>query len=237
MELRRNQKGLSVLEVLVAVGIMLFVFMAALEFFRGAYSKQIEEEQSASFYQALLVFDSYLSEDSTCSMSLAGNPSLNPYNGGKANLQRLKRPSGDLFVVGPSEHGVVVDSIELEPTAGITPITNNGHKYYVVDLSVAGKTKSGKPIDNKKFPFRFVVNTDMAGKVLGCSRYLQGQAFMTCNPTGSLVGSRTIQGINYLVYLIARENAGGAMNIYCLKAPSGSATLYVCGPKGPCLVN
>ncbi len=238
MELK-NQKGISVIEVIIAMVLITVAFFGVLEFLRGTYNRHKQEEQVLSFQQRLLAFDAYLSDPNNCRNSLSGNPSLLSYTGGTISLNHLRRTSGNLFQRGARVDGFTVNDIRIRPTVGIPMFTNNGLRYYLVDMHIDARTSNGSPISSLDFPFRFAIYTDTANRFLGCSRTVISQTVLTCKSFGSpLAGYKTINGIRYSVYRTFTESSdNGPVNHYCLVSPSGVGSYFMCSVVGPCMAN
>ncbi len=239
MELR-NQKGLSVIEVIIAMTVTAIAFIAVLEFLRMGFNRQKSDEQAVAFQQTLLAFDAYLTDQNSCTQSLLGNPALNGYNGGNISLNFLKRKNtGNLFQNGVVTSGVKVNSINISPTPGIAPFTWNGLNYFLVDMVIDGKTSSGNNVSNAKFPFRFVISTTTAKVFVGCSRTIVSQAVYSCNVNSfPLAGYKQINGIRYGVHPMYNESAvEGIVRSFCMVSPSGIGSFFMCSVVGSCLAD
>ncbi len=179
----KNNRGFSIVAVLVAAGIMGFLALVFSKMILNSKKGQKSVENSLDFDVLKTTTKMILNKKSLCDNAFRSsgtaatfNPTLLP----QSNFNEIRL--GTQIVASPSMTlggGLVIDKLELSQVSGTVPdtITIPSKTIYPVELVISALKKTsgvgGSTLSNKFNPFRFLIQVDYDSIALTGSRQIE----------------------------------------------------------------
>lgn len=173
--MRNNQNGFSLLEIMIAIGLLGGLSYMLMNIMDQANKGQQGVQIRTDFDNMRNSISIILKNSELCGAGLQnstnGRPRFNPTSALSAAtvLSQIKLGGSEIAKIGANfTGGYKISKLELKDT-GVPPVVNGNNTSYLVQLIVeASKGGSTKPLTNVKNPFLFNVTVNPSNQIVNC---------------------------------------------------------------------